>query len=231
VVHSTEAKHQVDNDRQQHRQHNAGRDRENHDQVIAPEDQITWQVQATQRHHHAADQQQRRAEQREEPAHLRYADDRGHGSTTVRGERQIMGTQRDQPDAIGATVQKTNRWIKELSEELGGVSRREAYRVLRGFLHALRDRLPVDEAAQLGAQLPMLVRGLYYEGWDPSRAPRKMRAEEFVEAFAGQAALRPSQEPGPALRAAACVWRRHISEGEVVDVLSTLPEDVRRLLE
>jgi uncharacterized protein (DUF2267 family) len=142
-----------------------------------------------------------------------------------------MGTPRDQPDAIEATVQKTNRWIKELSEELGGVSRREAYRVLRGFLHALRDRLTVDEAAQLGAQLPMLVRGLYYEGWDPSRAPRKMRAKEFVETFAGQAALRPNQEPGPALRAAACVWSRHISEGEVVDVLSTLPEDVRRLLE
>ena len=141
-----------------------------------------------------------------------------------------MGTPRDQPDAIEATVQKTNRWIKELSEELGGVSRREAYRVLRGFLHTLRDRLTVDEAAQLGAQLPMLIRGLYYEGWDPSRAPRKMRAKVFVETFAGQAALRPNQEPGPALRAAACVWRRHISEGEVVDVLSTLPEDVRRLL-
>ena len=142
-----------------------------------------------------------------------------------------MSTTRDRPDAIDTTVQKTNRWIRELSEELAGVSRREAYRVLRGFFHALRDRLTVDEAAQLGAQPPMLLRGFYYEGWDPSRAPRKMRTDEFLETFARQAALRPGQEPEPALRAAARVWRRHVTEGEAADVLSMLPEDIRALLE
>jgi uncharacterized protein (DUF2267 family) len=48
-------------------------------------------------------------------------------------------------------------------------------------LHALRDRLTVNEAAQFGAQLPMLVRGIYYEGWDPTRLPVKMNREEFLQ--------------------------------------------------
>jgi uncharacterized protein (DUF2267 family) len=33
------------------------------------------------------------------------------------------------------------------------------------MLHALRDRLPPEIAVHLSAQLPMLVRGIYYEGW------------------------------------------------------------------
>jgi uncharacterized protein (DUF2267 family) len=142
-----------------------------------------------------------------------------------------MTTLGDHPDAIETTVHKTYRWIRELSEELGGLSEQEAYRVLRAFLHALRDRLMVDETADLGAQLPMLVRGLYYEGWDPSRTPRKMRAQEFVETFVRQAAPQPWQQPEPALRAAAHLLRRHVTEGEMVDVLQSLPDEIRRLLE
>jgi uncharacterized protein (DUF2267 family) len=141
-----------------------------------------------------------------------------------------MITRTDELDVIETTVQKTYRWIRELDEELGGVGRQESYQVLRGFLHALRDRLIVDEAAQLAAQLPMLVRGLYYEGWDPSRAPQKMRREEFLETFARQAAMDAYQEALPALRAAARVMRRHVSPGETADVLGILPQEIRELL-
>jgi uncharacterized protein (DUF2267 family) len=101
----------------------------------------------------------------------------------------------DDVDVIDTTVHKTYRWIDEISEELGGIGRREAYRDLRAFLQTLRDRLTVDLAAELGAQLPMLIRGIYYEAWDPSRAPVKMNAEEFVETFIDAA---------PGTRAAGC---------------------------
>ena len=137
----------------------------------------------------------------------------------------------DDVDVIDTTVHKTYRWIDEISEELGGIGRREAYRDLRAFLHTIRDRLTVDQAAELGAQLPMLIRGIYYEAWDPSRVPVKMKAEEFVDVFIERAVLPPDREPLASLKAAASVLRRHVTEGETEDVVSSLPIDIRRLLE
>jgi uncharacterized protein (DUF2267 family) len=137
----------------------------------------------------------------------------------------------DDVDVIDTTVHKTYRWIDEMSEDLGGIGRREAYRDLRAFLQTLRDRLTVDLAAELGAQLPMLVRGIYYEAWDPSRAPVKMKAEEFVETFIDRALLPPEREPLGALKAATRVLRRHVTEGETEHVFLSLPREIRTLLE
>ena len=74
--------------------------------------------------------------------------------------------------ALDHSIEKANIWINEMAEALGTEDRQAAYRALRGFLHALRDRIPVDETAQLAAQLPELVRGVYYENWRPSTTPR-----------------------------------------------------------
>jgi uncharacterized protein (DUF2267 family) len=58
-----------------------------------------------------------------------------------------------------STLQTTNVWLNDVQEQLGwGDDHRRAYHALRAVLHALRDRLPVDHAAALAAQLPMLVR-------------------------------------------------------------------------
>ena len=67
-------------------------------------------------------------------------------------------------DAFDNTLQLTNLWLQDLMTRLGTGDRHLAYLALRTTRHALRDRLAVDEAALLGAQLPMLVRRLYYEG-------------------------------------------------------------------
>jgi uncharacterized protein (DUF2267 family) len=66
-------------------------------------------------------------------------------------------------EAFDTTVQKTNEWLRDISRELGDENRRHAYLALRGTLHAIRDFLPIEESAQLSAQLPMLVRGIYFE--------------------------------------------------------------------
>jgi uncharacterized protein (DUF2267 family) len=136
----------------------------------------------------------------------------------------------DRPDAIDTTVQKTYRWLRELAVELGVVGRDDAYDVLRGFLHTLRDRLTIDEAADLAAQLPMLIRGLYYEGWDPSRVPIKMKAVEFLESFAARSGYALDVTSEVAVKAANRVLWRHISGGEALDVWNSLPEDVQALL-
>jgi hypothetical protein len=63
------------------------------------------------------------------------------------------------------TVQETNLWLKAIMESLHTDDRHLAYLSLRATLHALRDRLGSENAVHLAAQLPMLLRGLYYEGW------------------------------------------------------------------
>src|SRR5690554_5212950 len=84
--------------------------------------------------------------------------------------------------AFDSSLQKTHEWLNQIMEELGTDSKQKAYLALRAVLHSLRDRLTVDEAAHLGAQLPLIVRGIYYEGWKPAQIFLKLRSlQEFLQ--------------------------------------------------
>jgi uncharacterized protein (DUF2267 family) len=131
-------------------------------------------------------------------------------------------------DVFNRTVHKTNAWLKEVMRALGGEDRHAAYLALRATLHMLRDRLTVEEVAQLGAQLPMLVRGFYYEGWDPTDKP--VRERSFDGFLAGIAMELPNDlDPEQAARAVFAVLAARISEGEIDDVAHMLPTSIRAL--
>jgi uncharacterized protein (DUF2267 family) len=127
------------------------------------------------------------------------------------------------------TLQKTAIWLNEIMAELGSKDRHLAYLALRATLHALRDRLTVEEAVDLGAQLPMLVRGFYYEGWTLSGKPHKEHKAGFLSA------IRDCFGPGivpDAERVARAVFKvlgRHVTAGEIKDVKQLLPKDLRDL--
>jgi uncharacterized protein (DUF2267 family) len=128
------------------------------------------------------------------------------------------------------TVEKTHLWIREVIRELGWEDRHKGYVALRAVLHALRDRLLTEEAVQLGAQLPMLVRGFYYEGWEPSSTPTKERhKEQFLEhvreAFSRDADIDAER----VARGVFTVLARRVSEGEIGDVKGMMPEELRAL--
>jgi uncharacterized protein (DUF2267 family) len=130
-------------------------------------------------------------------------------------------------DIIDRSVEKAHIWINDLVEELGSEDPHRAYPVLRAF----RDHLSVDEAAQLAAQLPIFVRGVFYEGWDPSRTPERARdVESFLTKIAGEAGLAGETEASFAATAASRVLRRHVSAGESDSVLHALPPHLRALL-
>ncbi len=134
-------------------------------------------------------------------------------------------------DLFNKALQKAGAWIREIAEELDTEDEQLAYQALRAVLHALRDRLNVDEAVQLAAQLPVLVRGIYFEGWDPSKTPVKARhREEFLDLVRRHAGKYDRLDPEKAVPAVFAVLKRHVSEGEMRDVTEALPGDIRELL-
>jgi uncharacterized protein (DUF2267 family) len=135
-------------------------------------------------------------------------------------------------DSIQRTLQKTNEWLKDLTNELASDNASYAYRALRGYLQVLRDRLTIDEAADLAAELPQLLRGVFYEGFDPGHQPERIRHREpFLERLAERAQLENLDEAARVAAAATRVLRRHIAPGEVDDVLAQLPSEIRDVLE
>jgi len=128
-----------------------------------------------------------------------------------------------------STLQKTNIWLDDIMDELSSQDRHRAYHALQAVLHALRDRLPINESAQLAAQLPQLIRGAYFEGWNPAaKHPKERHWDQFVDHVGESFANDPDCLPEFLTRAVLRVLGKHISSGEIIDVKRCLPEDIRR---
>jgi uncharacterized protein (DUF2267 family) len=147
------------------------------------------------------------------------------------GRRNSMSMGLSAYDLFDEAIQKTQVWLNDLAAELDWDHPAGVLAALRAALHALRDRIPVAEAAHLGAQLPLLIRGLYYEGWRPAGEPWKerhrepflCRVEQEMRAYAEQ------KRPEAVVRALFRLLGRHVSEGEVAEVKQLLPAEIREL--
>jgi uncharacterized protein (DUF2267 family) len=127
-------------------------------------------------------------------------------------------------------TQKAELWINEMMSELGTDDPRLAYHALGASLQALRDRLRVDEAAQLAAQLPLVVRGLYYEGWRPAATPvRARRPDDFITMVDEKLTDGRDVAPERALTALFEVMRRHLSPGEIDSLVRVLPAEFAQI--
>ena len=131
--------------------------------------------------------------------------------------------------AFDKTLQTTNIWLNEITERIGP-DRQVAWKVLSTVLHKLRDRLPVEAAAHLGAQLPLLIRGAYYDQFEPARQPSACRTrEEFVAEVAEWLADTRPVDPEAAIAAVFAVLTRHIDAGQMAKTMSILPEPIRQM--
>jgi uncharacterized protein (DUF2267 family) len=132
--------------------------------------------------------------------------------------------------AFDSTMQTTNVWLHDIMDRLGWRERARAYHALRAVLHALRDRLQVEQAAALGAQLPMLIRGIYYEGWHPHGKPLKERKkDEFLAHIAHDLRGTLEGEPETIARTVFQVLAKHVTPGEVQHVKLAMPRELRDL--
>ena len=151
-------------------------------------------------------------------------------SAAVRGP-SVPSMSTKHVDVIERSVEQAHIWINGVASRFGTDDPQLAYRILRAFLHALRDRITVEESAQLAAQLPVLIRGIYYEGWRPTTTPQSYDdSDTFLRRVAYEALLPGTTEASYGVTAAAGVLREHVSEGELEDILAILPAELRDLL-
>lgn len=130
-------------------------------------------------------------------------------------------------EVFDKTIQTTHIWLNEITEVIGP-DRQLAWKVLSTVLHKLRDRLPVEVAAHLGAQLPLLIRGVYYDQFQPAKQPTRCRdLDEFVgEVQEWLADVRPVNA-ADAVDAVFGTLSRHVPEGQLAIVRHALPETIR----
>ncbi|MCW2948932.1 MAG: hypothetical protein JWR24_5649 [Actinoallomurus sp.] len=132
--------------------------------------------------------------------------------------------------SLDRSIDKTNVWLADIADGFGTTDRRLAYRVMRAWLHTLRDRLTVEVAAHFAAQLPELVRGVFYDGWSPGRVPVKYDRDEYLARFARDARVHRN-DVGRAAALVTATARRRMSNGVVDEAIGLLPAHIRELLE
>ncbi len=134
--------------------------------------------------------------------------------------------------AFESSVDKTNLILKDIEDAYGWprTRRNQSYAALRTVLHLLRDRMTVQECAEFSAQLPVLVRGIYFDGWRPEDVPVKLNRDDFL--YEVRQGFPYDVEGGPerVARVVLDALRRHVTQGEWQDVKAGMPRDLQRLI-
>lgn len=118
------------------------------------------------------------------------------------------------------TIQETNGWLKSLMGHLGTDNRHVAYVVLKATLHALRDHLGPRDAQRLGEQLPMLMRGFYYEDWRIDAERRAVADKhDFLERIRAELPAGARVTPGHAAKAVFSVMWEKVAPDEVARLI------------
>ncbi|HEX4762279.1 MAG TPA: DUF2267 domain-containing protein [Sphingomicrobium sp.] len=134
-------------------------------------------------------------------------------------------------EVFDRTLETTHIWLNEICNDLGP-DKQVAWKVLSTVLHKLRDRLTLNLAAHLGAQLPLLVRGVYYDQFEPGKMPSECRSrDEFVAEVAEWLSDTRPVDPEEAIRSVFRLLSRHVSEGQVNKVRDALPKSIRQMWE
>ena len=132
---------------------------------------------------------------------------------------------------LETSVQRAHEWLHEIGYGLGFDNERAAYAALRATLHGVRDRLPIELVAHFGAGLPILIRGIYYDGWHPSAERLKAaHDEDFAQSLRDE--LRDHGELMNTEHVALAVMRviDHRMDPKQIDhILGALPKQVRGL--
>lgn len=122
------------------------------------------------------------------------------------------------------------QWVDEVAVLMKVDDRKDlAWKALRSVLHVLRDRLIPEEVFQLSAQLPMLIRGLLFEGYYYSDKPEKFDVDELKNRISEVSDPVTDISSEVVFKSVLCVLYDHISEGELQDIYGNMPKDIQQL--
>lgn len=130
---------------------------------------------------------------------------------------------------LSAALHAADEWIDDLMGRLGWRDRERVYLALLAALHALRDSLQRDEAIYLGAQLPTLLRGLYYEGWHPGAHPAARSRSAFLERIHDGLHRDPGVDPEQVARCVFALLAARLPASEVEDAKAATPKALHNL--
>ncbi len=135
-----------------------------------------------------------------------------------------------QTTELKTALAEAERWIDAFMELLGWHDRDKSYRALTGAMHAFRDSLPWDEAAQIAGCLPIVLRGLFLEGWHPTSpslplANRSVLLERVHDSVHRELGIDPEQ----VLRGFLALLAQRLPPSELEDAKAVTPDELRAL--
>jgi len=134
--------------------------------------------------------------------------------------------------SIDKSTQKTKEWLHDVQNELGWEDENDVYIAFKAVIQTLRDRLPVDEAIELGDELPMVMKGIYYDGYTPRRKPEKIKNRtQFFEKVQEKAPRRPIKTEEATKGVFSTLQKKLSGGGEITKVKNSLPKDLQELLD
>lgn len=85
---------------------------------------------------------------------------------------------------IRARIAEEQDWVKAIAEKMGEPVRTDlAYRALIIVLHTVRDKLNLQQVFQLSGYLPLSIRGIYFEGYDPENVKVMIYNNQLLMSF------------------------------------------------
>jgi uncharacterized protein (DUF2267 family) len=127
-------------------------------------------------------------------------------------------------------------FVKEVANELNNPhDHKTAIRITKSVFHAVRELLTVEESLHLISQLPLYVKALYVDGWHAGEKKRIKDKDEFIELLMLQNPRTAPKDFGndeKALENARAVIRvlcRHVSQGQIDDIVSQFPAELKDL--
>ena len=137
---------------------------------------------------------------------------------------------KDHLPILDKSVEDVHLWLNTLMRHLGHHDRVQAFHILKAVLHALRDRIGPENAVHFSAQLPLLIRGLFFEGWKMNAsASHERHVPDFLEHVAKALDENHRGNLESNVRAVfSVIWER-VDQGEVAKLMRIFPSELRVL--